>query len=179
MAFRKLKFKEIHHENGQVDYLIENKYVTKEVFDSIFNDESLFVIPPLPKVIISPENSYDDGDNKNNRDSQRTLISNRNDQQNLQKQQFNQTGAICNCDNKNQGIICDCDYCQQMLSIVRIIKELDDKQALEEFKDCVELLKAETKMETMIKLYNEIGNNMHMASSKIELRLNDFLNQEE
>lgn len=179
MAFRKLKFKEIHHENGQVDYLIENKYVTKEVFDSIFNDESLFVIPPpLPTVKISPENSYDDDININNRDDQRSLMLNRNNPQYLQKQQLNNPGAICNCDNNSQEIICDCDYCQQMLSIVRIIKELDDKQALEEFKDCVELVKAETKMETMIKLYNEIGNNMHMASSKIELQLNDFLNQE-
>jgi len=58
MSFEKIKFKEIINETtNETSYQINNKFVTKEVYDSMEQDESLFVLPPLPKMNGSPENS--------------------------------------------------------------------------------------------------------------------------
>jgi len=56
MSFQKIKFKEII--NGEEKtYQINDKYVTEEVYNSMSNDESLYVLPPLPKMNGSPENN--------------------------------------------------------------------------------------------------------------------------
>lgn len=70
MAFEKIVFKEIINVNGdnkEITYQINDKYVTKEVYDKVSSDESLFVLPPLPKMNGSPKNTCKVVDiNKNN-----------------------------------------------------------------------------------------------------------------
>jgi len=68
MAFDKIKFKEIV--NGEeITYQINDKFVTEEVYSSMLNDESLYVMPPLPKMNGSPENSCKVIDINKNRDN--------------------------------------------------------------------------------------------------------------
>lgn len=61
MKFERMKFKEII--NGEnVEYMVNDKFVTKEVYDKLLADESLYILPPLPKMNSSPENSCDIND---------------------------------------------------------------------------------------------------------------------
>ena len=70
MEFQKIKFKEIINETtNETSYQINNKFVTKEVYDSMEQDESLFVLPPLPKMNGSPENNCKVIDINKNRDN--------------------------------------------------------------------------------------------------------------
>lgn len=58
MGFDKMKFEKIIN-NNEVQHLINGKYVTKETYDSLMADESLYQLPPLPKMNGSPKNSCD------------------------------------------------------------------------------------------------------------------------
>ena len=72
MSFQKIKFKEIINGN-EISYQINDKYVTSEVYNAMLNDEDLFVLPPLPKMNGSPENSckvIDINKNRDNNDSE-------------------------------------------------------------------------------------------------------------
>ena len=42
-----------------MEYMINDKFVSKEVYDKMMNDESMYILPPLPKMNDSPENSCD------------------------------------------------------------------------------------------------------------------------
>jgi len=70
MEFSKIKFKEIINETtNQTSYQINDKFVSKEVYDSMEQDDSLFVLPPLPKMNGSPENKSNVIDINKNRDN--------------------------------------------------------------------------------------------------------------
>lgn len=57
MSFQKIKFKEII--NGEnISYQINDKFVDFDTYTKLNNDETLFILPPLPKVINSPENRF-------------------------------------------------------------------------------------------------------------------------
>lgn len=153
MKFEKLKLKEIINENtNQVDYLINNKYVTKEVYEKIDSDDSLYVLPPLPKVKNSPENN-----------SKISLTTN--------------TKQINIQDYSDENEECNCPECQELMLIINDIREMDDNEAKEMLGGYIEAIKIENQMETMIRVYNEIGNNLLKNSLKIEDQLNDFISQ--
>ena len=72
MAFEKIMFKEIITD-GKSEFMINNKFVDKETYDKVSSDESLYVLPPLPKMNGSPENSckvIDINKNRDNNDSE-------------------------------------------------------------------------------------------------------------
>jgi len=70
MSFQKIKFKEIINETtNETSYQINDKFVTKEVYDSMEQDDSLYILPPLPKMNGSPENSCKVIDINKNRDN--------------------------------------------------------------------------------------------------------------
>jgi len=67
MAFEKVKFKEII--NGEeVTYMINDKIVDKETYDKLSSDDSLYVLPSLPKMNDSPENNCNHNMNNNQYD---------------------------------------------------------------------------------------------------------------
>jgi len=50
MGFDKLKFKEIIKPNGEVEYFINGQHVNEDTYNKLLNDDSLYNLPPLPKV---------------------------------------------------------------------------------------------------------------------------------
>lgn len=146
MSFEKIKFKEII--NGEeIQYLINDKYVTKETYFSLLNDESLYVLPPLPKMNGSPENSYnvDKTSNVNNK-------------------------------NNDEGI-CACEECQELLEIIYDIREMNDNEALEGLRNYIDAIRTKTNLESLIQAYSEFGNSMIKVSAQLEVELEDFLSQ--
>ena len=75
MAFEKVKFKEII--NGEeVTYMINDKIVDKETYDKLSSDDSLYVLPSLPKMNDSPENNCNHNMNDNMENNQYDYESN-------------------------------------------------------------------------------------------------------
>lgn len=68
-SFQKIKFKEIIN-GDKIEYMINDKFVTKDTYTKLNNDETLFVLPPLPKVINSPENRFRQVEEDINEDEQ-------------------------------------------------------------------------------------------------------------
>jgi len=69
MSFQKIKFEKIIDNNNEVQHLINGKYVDKETYESLLNDDTLYILPPLPKMNGSPENSCKVIDINKNRDN--------------------------------------------------------------------------------------------------------------
>ena len=147
MEFSKIKFKEIINETtNETSYQINDKFVTKEVYDSMEQDESLYVLPPLPKMNGSPENSCKVID--------------------INKNRYNDESEFCNC-----------DQCQELLTIIDDIREMDDAEALEALGGYIEAIKTKTNLKASADIYNTLGNNMIKVSTGLEIQLDDFLSQ--
>src|SRR5680860_1166206 len=63
--FEKMKFKEVITDNVTL-YYINNKQVEESTYLSILKDDSLYTLPPLPKMNDSPENNCNNSNNTNN-----------------------------------------------------------------------------------------------------------------
>jgi len=157
MSFSKIKFKEIINETtNQTSYQINDKFVSKEVYDSMEQDESLFVLPPLPKMNGSPENS--------NPPKPSNVI-------NINKYNTNQNEY--NSDSEE----CDCPQCQELLDIIYTIREMDDYEAKELLTNYIDAIKTKTGLETSAEIYGQLGNSMIKVSSQLEIQLDDFMSQ--
>ena len=161
MSFHQLKFKEIIN-NNEVQYLINDKFVTKSTYDSLLNDDSLYapsVFPPLPKIKISPEN------NINIKTNNKT--SNSNNLEEITKEDEDE-------DSIDQ---CNCEECQELRLVISDIREMDDAEALEGLKYYIESIRTKTHLESVSRVYEELGNSMIKVSSKLDIQLEEFLSQ--
>lgn len=151
MKFSKLKFKEIINEkNNEIQYLINEKFVTKSTYDSLMNDDTLepYVLPPLPKIKNSPENS-----------STKNI-------------------GVKNMKNEDENEVqCDCPECQELRQIISDIREMDDEEALDGLQQYLEAVKTKVSLETSALVYSELGKNMIKASGKYEEQLDNYLSQ--
>jgi len=136
MAFQKIVFEKNTVDNKS-EFKINNKFVTEEVYYSTLNDDSLYdsTIPPLPKVVNSPENSYNND-------------------------------------------ICQCPSCQELLDLINELRGLDNKEALNILKGYIEGVRLESHYQTASEIYSELGNSMIKLSGKLELELEDMMNEE-
>ena len=157
MGFEKIKFEKIIN-NNEVQHIINGKYVTKSTYESLLNDESLFVLPPLPKIKVSPENSIKTNGNSN---------SNNNNHEETTKEDEDE-------DNIGQ---CDCEQCQELRLVISDIREMDDNEALEGLKYYIEAVRTKTHLESVSQVYEELGNSMIKVSSQLDVQLEDFLSQ--
>jgi len=152
MSLEKIKFKEIINETtNQTSYLINDKFVTKEVYDSMEQDESLFVLPPLPKMNGSPENS------KPTKPSNVTNINKYNSDENDEE--------------------CDCPQCQELIDIIYTIREMDDYEAKELLTNYIDAIKTKTGLETSTEIYSQLGNSMIKVSAQLDVQLDNFMSQ--
>jgi len=156
MEFSKIKFKEIINETtNEISYQINNKFVTKEVYDSMEQDESLFVLPPLPKMNGSPENS--------NPPKPSNVIG-------INKYNSN--------DSEYESIEeCDCPQCQELLDIIYTIREMDDYEAKELLTNYIDAIKTKTGLETSTEIYSQLGNSMIKVSAQLDVQLDSFMSQ--
>jgi len=155
MSFEKIKFKEIINENGETSYQINNKFVTKEVYDSMEQDESLYVLPPLPKMNGSPENS--------NPPKPSNVT-------NINKYNSNDSEYDSNEE-------CDCSQCQELLDIIYTIREMDDYEAKELLTNYIDAIKTKTGLETSTEIYSQLGNSMIKVSAQLDVQLDNFMSQ--
>jgi len=156
MSFQKIKFKEIINETtNQTSYQINNKFVTKEVYDSMEQDDSLFVLPPLPKMNGSPENS--------NPPKPSNVIS-------INKYNSNDSEYESNEE-------CDCPQCQELLDIIYTIREMDDYEAKELLTNYIDAIKTKTGLETSTEIYSQLGNGMIKVSAQLDVQLDSFMSQ--
>ena len=155
MSLEKIKFKEIINETtNQTSYLINDKFVTKEVYDSMEQDESLFVLPPLPKMNGSPENSKS---TKPTKPSNVTNINKYNSDENDEE--------------------CDCPQCQELIDIIYTIREMDDYEAKELLTNYIDAIKTKTGLETSTEIYSQLGNGMIKVSAQLDVQLDNFMSQ--
>ena len=160
MTFGKIRFKEII-ENGETQFLINDKFVTKSTYDSLMNDDSLYtptVLPSLPKIKVSPENNIKTNSNSNSNSNNREEIT-KEDEEN---------------DNIGQ---CDCEECQELRLVISDIREMSDDEALEGLKYYIESIRTKTHLESVSQVYEELGNSMIKVSSKLDIQLENFLSQ--
>ena len=156
MEFSKIKFKEIINETtNEISYQINDKFVTKEVYDSMEQDESLYIMPPLPKMNGSPENS--------NPPKPNNVI-------NINKYNSNDSEYESNEE-------CDCPQCQELLDIIYTIREMDDYEAKELLTNYIDAIKTKTGLETSTEIYSQLGNSMIKVSAQLDVQLDNFMSQ--
>jgi len=156
MALDKIKFKEIINETtNETSYQINNKFVTKEIYDSIEQDDSLYIMPPLPKMNGSPENS------NSPKPSNVT---------NINKYNSNDSEYESNEE-------CDCPQCQELMDIIYTIREMDDYEAKELLTNYIDAIKTKTGLETSIEIYSQLGNGMIKVSAQLDVQLDNFMSQ--
>ena len=160
MGFEKIKFEKIIN-NNEVQHIINGKFVTKSTYESLLNDESLYVLPPLPKIKVSPENNIKTNIKTNNK------TSNSNNLEEITKEDEDE-------DSIDQ---CNCEECQELRLVISDIKEMDDNEALEGLKYYIEAVKTKTHLESVSRVYEELGNSMIKVSSKLDVQLEEFLSQ--
>jgi len=157
MEFSKIKFKEIINETtNETSYQINDKFVTKEVYDSMEQDEYLYILPPLPKMNGSPENSN---------------ISKPSNVTNINK--YSSNDSEYNSDNEE----CDCPQCQELLDIIYTIREMDDYEAKELLTNYIDAIKTKTGLETSTEIYSQLGNGMIKVSAQLDVQLDSFMSQ--
>ena len=156
MEFSKIKFKEIINETtNETSYQINDKFVTKEVYDSMEQDEYLYILPPLPKMNGSPENS-------NTSKSSKVT--------NINKYNSNDSEYESNEE-------CDCPQCQELMDIIFTIREMDDYEAKELLTNYIDAIKTKTGLETSTEIYSQLGNSMIKVSAQLDVQLDNFMSQ--
>ena len=159
MEFSKIKFKEIINETtNEVSYQINDKFVTKEVYDLMEQDDSLYILPPLPKMNGSPENS------NSPKPSNVTNVTN------INKYSSNDSEYESNEE-------CDCPQCQELLDIIYTIREMDDYEAKELLTNYIDAIKTKTGLETSTEIYSQLGNSMIKVSAQLDVQLDNFMSQ--
>ena len=154
MAFEKILFEKII-DNGQLDYKINNKFVTEEIYNAILNDETMYILPPLPKMNGSPENS--------NPPKPSNVT-------NINKYNSNDSEYESNEE-------CDCPQCQELLDIIYTIREMDDYEAKELLTNYIDAIKTKTGLETSTEIYSQLGNGMIKVSAQLDVQLDSFMSQ--
>jgi len=154
MAFEKIMFKEIITD-GKSEFMINNKFVDKETYDKVSLDESLYIMPPLPKMNGSPENSNP------------TKPSN---VTNINKYNSNDSEYESNEE-------CDCPQCQELLDIIYTIREMDDYEAKDLLTNYIDAIKTKTGLETSTEIYSQLGNSMIKVSAQLDVQLDNFMSQ--
>jgi len=154
MAFEKILFEKII-DNGQLDYKINNKFVTEEIYNAILNDETMYILPPLPKMNGSPENS--------NPPKPSNVT-------NINKYNSNDSEYESNEE-------CDCPQCQELLDIIYTIREMDDYEAKELLTNYIDAIKTKTGLETSTEIYSQLGNSMIKVSAQLDVQLDNFMSQ--
>jgi len=157
MAFEKIMFKEIITD-GKSEFMINNKFVDKETYDKVSLDESLYILPPLPKMNGSPENSNSPKPNNVT---------------NINKYSFNDSEYESNSDNEE----CDCPQCQELLDIIYTIREMDDYEAKDLLTNYIDAIKTKTGLETSTEIYSQLGNGMIKVSAQLDVQLDNFMSQ--
>ena len=154
MAFEKIMFKEIITD-GKSEFMINNKFVDKETYDKVSSDESLYIMPPLPKMNGSPENSNP---------SKPSNVTN-----------FNKYNSNDSEYESNED--CDCPQCQELLDIIYTIREMDDYEAKELLTNYIDAIKTKTGLETSTEIYSQLGNSMIKVSAQLDVQLDNFMSQ--
>ena len=149
MSFAKLKFKEII-KGKKHNFFINDKSVDESTYNQILNDDSLYELPPLPKpkMNVSPENNC-----------------------NININNVDNTNINTNTEE------CPCENCQELLNIISDIREMGDNEALVELGSYIEAVKTKTHMESLIEAYSELGSSMVKVSSRLEIQLENFMEQ--
>lgn len=66
-----------------------------------------------------------------------------------------------------------CEECQGILDLIFDLSEMDERDAIDTFKDIMYKNRQEAFLEGMIEAYTELGNLSHKISSRIENQLED------
>jgi len=154
MSFQKIKFEKIIN-NSEVQHLINGKYVDKETYESLLNDDTLYVMPPLPKMNGSPENSNPP------KPSNVTNIN-----------KYNSSDSEYESNEE-----CDCPQCQELLDIIYTIREMDNYEAKELLTNYIDAIKTKTGLETSTEIYSQLGNGMIKVSAQLDVQLDNFMSQ--
>jgi len=154
MAFEKILFEKII-DNGQLDYKINNKFMVSSFNIAILNDETMYILPPLPKMNGSPENS--------NPPKPSNVT-------NINKYNSNDSEYESNEE-------CDCPQCQELLDIIYTIREMDDYEAKELLTNYIDAIKTKTGLETSTEIYSQLGNSMIKVSAQLDVQLDNFMSQ--
>jgi hypothetical protein len=147
--FEKMKFEKIIN-GDDIQYFINHKPVEQEVYDTILLDDSLYQLPPLPKVNNIPENNSSSS---------------------------NKVVSINKYSEKENEEECHCENCQELLIMINNIREMSDYDAKNVLSNYIEVIKTHVHMETLVDVYGEIGSSLVKHSGKLENQLEEFLEQ--
>ena len=70
-----------------------------------------------------------------------------------------------------------CEDCQELLNIITDLREMDDGEAIDALRGYIEIIKTETHFQSLIEAYGELGSSFNKVSAKLEVELDNFLEQ--
>ncbi len=83
----------------------------------------------------------------------------------------------CNINHDDEGDGFICEDCQELLDIISDLREMDDGEAIDALREYLNIVRAETQLETLIEVYSELGSSTSKLATRLEIELENFRSQ--